>query len=64
MKHALERTNQKGQPFIGTCTLCGATGLPAKAALEDCPNVRGLTEDQALVEAIVGRPATKEPADG
>jgi hypothetical protein len=43
-------------PFIGTCRLCGKTGLKASAALEDCENVRGLSADEALIETIVGEP--------
>lgn len=56
MKHHVERTSPKGpgQDFIGTCRLCGKTGLKASAALEDCENVRGLTADEALVESITG----------
>jgi len=58
MKHHVERTSPKGpsQPFIGTCRLCGVTGLKASAALEDCENVRGLSSNEALVEAITGEP--------
>jgi hypothetical protein len=58
MKHHVERTSPKGpgSPFIGTCRLCGKTGLRASAALEDCENVRGLTTEEALVEAITGEP--------
>jgi hypothetical protein len=41
-------------PFIGTCRLCGKPNLKASAALEDCENVRGLTVDEALIEAITG----------
>lgn len=54
VKHHIERTSPKGQPFIGTCRLCGMTGLKASAALEDCENVRGLSAEEALIEAIVG----------
>ena len=54
MKHHVERTSPKGQDFIGTCRLCGMTNLKASAALEDCENVRGLTAEQALIEAIRG----------
>jgi hypothetical protein len=56
MKHAVHRTSPKGpgQPFIGTCANCGTPNLPASAALEDCPNVRGVTQDEALIEAITG----------
>jgi hypothetical protein len=41
-------------PFIGTCRLCGMTGLKASAALEDCENVRGLSVEEALIETIMG----------
>jgi hypothetical protein len=54
MKHHVERTSPKGQDFIGTCRLCGKPNLKASAALEDCENVRGLTAEQAMVEAIRG----------
>jgi hypothetical protein len=58
MKHYVERTSPKGpgMPFIGTCRLCGKSGLKASAALEDCENDRGLTAEQALIEAITGDP--------
>ena len=52
MKHAVERTSPKGTPFRGTCRLCGTTFLGLSGALQDCPNVRGLTADEALIEAI------------
>jgi hypothetical protein len=52
--HSLERTSPKGTPFISTCRLCGIKGLGLKAALEPCDNQRGLTSDEALVEAIKG----------
>lgn len=56
--HAIERTSPKGpgQKFIGTCRLCGTPNLPASAALQECPNQRGLTADEALIEAIEGKP--------
>ncbi|SEK36480.1 hypothetical protein SAMN04515666_101332 [Bosea lupini] len=50
--HAIERTSPKGGPFIGTCRLCGTPGLSAADALQPCPNQRGLTADEALLEAI------------
>jgi len=43
-------------PFIGTCRLCGMTGLKASAALEDCENVRGLSVEEAMIETIMGEP--------
>ena len=56
MKHHVERTSPKGtgSPFIGTCRLCGKSGLGASAALEDCENVRGLSAEEAMIEAITG----------
>jgi hypothetical protein len=56
MQHSLERTSPTGpgQEFIGTCRLCGTPNLPMSAVFEDCPNPRGLTEDEALIEAIEG----------
>lgn len=53
-RHALQRTNPKGQPFVGTCSLCGKAGLTLDAMREECENVRGLTEDEALIETIKG----------
>lgn len=56
MKHYVERTSPKGpgMPFVGTCRLCGESGLKASAALEDCENVRGLTVEEAFCETIIG----------
>lgn len=58
MKHHVERTSPKGpgMPFIGTCRLCGKSGLKASAALEDCENVRGLSAEEAFVETVTGEP--------
>lgn len=54
--HAIERTSPKGegQKFVGTCRLCGRAGLTSADMKEPCENVRGLTEDEALIEAIRG----------
>lgn len=54
MKHPLiNRTSPKGGPFIGTCAACGKRGITN--LMEDgCENVRGLTQEQALHEAIEG----------
>jgi len=55
--HAVKRTSPKGTPFLGTCYQCGKTGLTISAAMsEECPNVRGLTQDEALIEAITDEP--------
>ena len=50
--HNLKRTSPKGTPFVGTCRLCGQTGLTFADMSKDCPNQRGLTQDEALIEAI------------
>jgi hypothetical protein len=52
--HALERTSPKGGPFIGRCTKCGMTGLRISAVQEPCENLRGISEDDALIGAIEG----------
>lgn len=64
--HSLERTNPKGQPFIGTCRLCGAPNLPMSAAREYCENIRGLSSDEALLEALHPRTSQDkgEPNNG
>lgn len=57
--HYLERTSAMGEPFIGRCVLCGATGLPMTAALVRCPNPAGKTADEALIDAIEGPPSKR-----
>jgi hypothetical protein len=54
--HVVERTSPKGagQMFIGTCRLCGETGLPASAALLECKNPRAITSEAALIGAVLG----------
>lgn len=54
--HSLERTSPKGegQKFIGTCRLCGKPGLTWDDMNEPCENVRGLTNEEALLEALRG----------
>ena len=56
MKHSIERTSVKGPGslFVGTCVLCGKTGLTLADGLKDCENVRGLTNEEALLEAMRG----------
>ena len=55
MKHSLERTSPKGrgQKFFGVCVLCGEQDLEIEAANLECPNLRGLTPDEAVLEAIL-----------
>lgn len=51
--HSLRRTSEKGtRPFIGTCVLCGQKRMTSKEAMNECPNQRGLTSDEAVIEAI------------
>jgi hypothetical protein len=59
MKHHLVRTSPKGpgQDFIGTCTLCGRQNLTWDAIKQDCENVRGLSQGDALAEFIKGSSA-------
>ncbi len=59
--HAIERTSPKGGPFIGTCRLCGTPNLSTRDGFDKtCPNQRGLTAEEALLETIdPGRAALK-----
>jgi hypothetical protein len=52
--HSLERTSPKGGPFIGRCRLCGKQGLTFADMGEPCQNPRGLTADEALIDAVKG----------
>lgn len=63
MKHHIERTSPKGAAFLGTCRLCGAANLTMADAMNDCPNVRGLSETAALLETLSG-PPKKDEANG
>lgn len=54
-RHSMERTSPKGQAFVGTCSLCGRTGLTLENMTDECENQRGLSEDDALIEAIERR---------
>ena len=56
MKHPLvNRTSPKGQPFLGTCAACGKRGITFEELSRDqCDNVRRMTNEQALLEAIEG----------
>ena len=58
MKHPLvNRTSPKGpgSPFIGTCAACGKTGITSEMLpTDECENVRAMTPEEALLEAIKG----------
>ena len=65
MKHHIERTTPKGGPFIGSCLLCGKSGLGLIAAGEDCPNSSGMDEASALAAVLAGpSPPTSPPEEG
>jgi len=57
MHPSLNRTSPKGTPFVGTCPACGQQGLTFADLDKPCPNQRGLTQEQALLEAIEGTAA-------
>lgn len=52
--HSLERTSPKGQDFLGTCKLCGVMNLRIEDCRNYCENVRGLTNEEAILEAVRG----------
>lgn len=56
MKHVVvHRTSPKGTPFIGTCGACGKTGITFEMLpTDECTNVRQLTQEEGLLEAITG----------
>jgi hypothetical protein len=54
MTHTLERSSPFGEKFIGYCITCGLQNLPMEAAFWKCENTRGLTKNEALIEAIEG----------
>ena len=62
-QHAIRRTSPKGlgQTFIGTCSKCGQEGLTLEDMdRDDCPNVRGISDEDALLE-ILENPVSDVP---
>lgn len=57
MTHGLERTNPKGEKFIGRCRYCGTENLPMSAALEPCE--KAPSRDQQVLDALT-KPAPQE----
>lgn len=51
-QHALRRTSPKGQSFVGVCTKCGRENLTLADMENECANVRNVTDEQALSEAL------------
>jgi hypothetical protein len=62
--HSIIRTSPKGGPFIGTCSRCGRTGLTVKDMGAECANVRGISDDDALLEAIPAPPHPPTVGEG
>lgn len=60
MRHVLDRTSPKGEKFQGTCRLCGATNISIYGANSECPNPRGLSPDDAMREAVTGKPKLQQ----
>lgn len=57
MQHALERTSEKGQKFIGKCISCGKDDLTIHDIfIEECHGNK--TQEEIILEAIEG---TNEP---
>jgi hypothetical protein len=52
--HTLERTSPKGGPFVGYCIKCGKRDLTGEQMWEPCPNPGGMTDADALLQAIEG----------
>jgi hypothetical protein len=48
--HGLERTNPKGEKFLGRCVYCGRENLPMSAALEPCD--KAPSQDQQVLDAL------------
>lgn len=60
MRHPLiNRTSPYGEPFLGTCAACDKAGLRIDDDSE-CENVRGMTDEQALIEALIDEPRREE----
>lgn len=54
-RHALTRTSPKGDSFFGTCTKCGKRNVTIVDSMTKvCPNTKGKTQDESLMEAITG----------
>jgi hypothetical protein len=51
--HSLERTNPKGEDFIGRCVQCGATGL-SLGDMTECKNPGKVSVADSIIAAIEG----------
>lgn len=52
--HGLERTNPKGEKFIGRCRYCGIENLPMSAALDPC--LLAPSQNQQVLDAVRASP--------
>ena len=50
--HCTNRTSPLGEDYIGTCYLCGKTGIGDAEMFEECKNPNGLTQGEAIIEAL------------
>lgn len=52
--HSIERTSPKGegQIFVGRCIRCGKEGLTFLDIREECDNLLGVSEVEALVSIL------------
>jgi hypothetical protein len=60
MKHPLiNRTSQKGTPFLGTCASCGKDNITFEMLpTDECINPRNMSQEQSLLEAITQQKVT------
>ena len=54
MNHSLVRTSPMGQPFIGTCILCGVQGLSLSSAFKMKCESESAGKDHVVLAAIKG----------
>ncbi len=52
--HLINRVSPRGESFVGTCALCGKTGLKINDVHEACDNPVGVSINDAILTAIIG----------
>lgn len=64
--HSLMRTSPLGEAFVGTCVLCHTENLTPASMNEVCPNPNGVSETEALLDAIAvpEEARAQEPTQG
>lgn len=63
-QHSITRTSPKGDPFVGTCALCGTPNLTFDDMRTECENPRGLSTDEAVMEAVAPPGSDRASAEG